>query len=201
MCCISDSNLAATGGSTAFFLHNWAENNSILTSGIESMISTFPTGILVQPQPWGYSMDTASLKAREGPACISFTVRITEHTVVKNYSFKMPLEWHLCPKIKDVKLAITLQVSWAVPQHCSEAERTSGFTRVLCSLPLLLLCALTSESFCLCCHFPGSSWSLTLKPKVSAEICLYIDYNCIFHLLFVLERLSLSKLVHLHSIL
>lgn len=110
MCCIS--NLAATGGSTALFLHNWAENNSVLTPGLESR-STFPTGILVQPQLWGYSMDTAhstpaSLKAREGPTSISFTIRITEHTVVKNDSFKMPLEQHLCPKIKDVKLAITL---------------------------------------------------------------------------------------------
>lgn len=106
----------------------------------------------------------------------------------------MPLKWRLCSKkIKDVKLAITLQVSWAVPRHWALRLREQ-MDLVACCAPCHYFCfVLWFQSFHLCCHFSGSSWSLTIKPKVDAETWLYTNDNCIFHKLFVLARLSLSK--------
>lgn len=96
--------------------------------------------------------------SENGPTSICFTIRITEHKVVQKDSFKMPLKWHLCSKNQRCEisnhLASQLGCSSALG---SEAERRSGFSRALCSLPLLLLCTLGSQSFYLCCHFPGSS--------------------------------------------
>lgn len=147
---------------------------------------------------------TSALQARGG---------ITECKCLKTTPWKCQLTGIFLPKIKGVKLAISFR-RWLSEQqlgctHLAQAlrlkEAAGPFSIAQNSLTWSLLCALDSQSFYHCCHFPGHSFITYIKANgwCTDFSFIYVDNSCIFHVLCsdktVIQQ-SL-KLAHFPSVL